>query len=152
MSLIREMVESDIVHVSKIIFEFKREKKPEYPESQRQNIQNALFESLTIPFSKVYVYVNNNMVISGYIATHLIPFPIGAGMELYISDLVVSSRERGEGIGQQLIAEAEDRAKEHKCERMMLLNSKESEAYARKFYKKQGFLERANFANFVKNL
>ena len=71
---------------------------------------------------------------------------------MYISDLFIDKQVRGQGIGQQLIIKASEIAEKNMCERMMLNNPKEYESYKRSFYSKLGFIERNNFANFVKNL
>jgi GNAT superfamily N-acetyltransferase len=82
----------------------------------------------------------------------MLPYPIIAGLELYISDLLVAEEGRGKGVGGSLLAKAEVLAKENRCVRVMLNNPKESEGYQREFYKKHGYTERIKFANFVKML
>jgi GNAT superfamily N-acetyltransferase len=86
----------------------------------------------------------------GFLVAHWIPFPMLAGREAYVSDLVVRRDRRGAGVGAQLVERAEERAKAEGCVRLMLNNMKAGEAYKRGFFKKLGYRERTDFANLVK--
>ena len=86
----------------------------------------------------------------GYALTHWIPFPLLAGMEAYVSDLMVSPAFRGLGVGSQLLEAVEAEAEKRHCVRVMLNNPKEAESFRRNYYRKRGYQERINFANFVK--
>ncbi|WP_052078650.1 GNAT family N-acetyltransferase [Spirochaeta lutea] len=101
--------------------------------------------------SRVFVAAEGESVV-GYIGVHMIPFPLMAGRELYISDLLVSPDYRGRGCGSLLLAHAEQFAQAQSCKRLMLNNLKEMPSYARGFYAAHGFTERENAANFVKKL
>ncbi len=90
--------------------------------------------------------------VAGYVAFHLVPFPMIQGTEVYVSDLLVASAMRGFGIGGLLLRAVESEAREHGCVRLMLNNHKTDLSYARDFYPKHAFRERDDFANFVKPL
>ncbi len=90
--------------------------------------------------------------IAGYVAVHWIPFPMLAGTEAYISDLIVDRAMRGAGLGSRLIAEVERRARERGCARLMLNNRMAADSFTRGFYAKLGFRHRDDFANMVKRV
>jgi GNAT superfamily N-acetyltransferase len=75
-----------------------------------------------------------------------------AGPEGYVSDLFVTESTRGAGIGTGLLAAVEDMAVSRGCSRLMLVNRKTRESYQRGFYRKLGWEEREEFANFVRHL
>lgn len=100
----------------------------------------------------VYFAQDRQKKIIGYIVAHWIPFPFIMGHEGYVSNLIVLKTCRGEGIGTKLMTAAEKEAKKRGCCRLILNNPRKSESYKRSFYKKHGFTERVNFANFVKPL
>ena len=88
----------------------------------------------------------------GFIVSHWVPFPMLGGTEAYISDLVVSRRRRGQGIGRRLVSDIEIEARRRGCVRVMLNNRMSAESFRRSFYPKMGFRVRDDFANFVKTL
>ena len=98
----------------------------------------------------VAVYNDNNPV--GYLNAHLGSFPLLGGSELYISDLLVATARRGQGIGSALLKQAEHFARQKGCVRLMLNNIKREESYSRGFYPAHGFSERDGVANMVKRL
>ena len=149
---IRELVTEDIYHLTDMVYQHKLKQLPDFPEPRKEAISQIFQSALLQSNMKVLVYVNPEGLITGYIVFHLIYFPLIAGKEVYISDLLISENERGKGIGSSLLSKVEQFAKENQCVRLMLNNPKESEGYQRDFYKKQGFTERITFANFVKIL
>ena len=90
--------------------------------------------------------------VAGYINAHLCRFPLIGGVECYISDLLVAGEYRGLSVGRQLISAAEFAAVKQGAVRLMLNNGTDSDSYRRSFYAKNGFSERAGYANFVKVL
>ena len=87
--------------------------------------------------------------IVGYIAIHWLFYAFLPGPEGYISELFVSEKERGSGIGSLLIEEAKNQAKGKGCSRLMLANNRNRISYEKGFYKKNGFIEREHIANFI---
>jgi GNAT superfamily N-acetyltransferase len=100
----------------------------------------------------VYVARGEKDDVQGYLSVHWIPFPAFPGLEGYVSDLIVASKARGQGLGRELILAVEEEANAKGAERLMLNNRKCAESYDRQFYAKLGFTERIDFANFVKSL
>ena len=97
----------------------------------------------------IYVARSANGDVFGYLIVHWIPFPALPGLEGYISDLLVASKVRDQGLGGALLLAVEEDAKSRGAKRLMLNNRKGAESYDRQFYAKKGFAERIEFANFV---
>jgi GNAT superfamily N-acetyltransferase len=96
----------------------------------------------------VYVAAKEAEVI-GYAAAHWLPYLILAGPEGYVSELFLRDTARGQGIGTALLEMVRTEAEERGCARLMLLNIRDRESYQRGFYKKLGWQEREQAANFV---
>jgi ribosomal protein S18 acetylase RimI-like enzyme len=90
--------------------------------------------------------------IAGFVVAHWVPFPMLAGTEGYISDLIVAAEQRGAGIGRQLVAAVEEEARSRGCVRLMLNNRIAAQSFERGFYAKIGYRHREDVANFVKTL
>jgi GNAT superfamily N-acetyltransferase len=97
----------------------------------------------------VYVAETEGGEIAGYAAVHWLPYLLLLGPEGYVSELFIRAAERGQGIGTQLLETVKEEAKTRGCARLMLLNMQERESYRRGYYKKQGWQERPDAANFV---
>ena len=82
-------------------------------------------------------------------AVHWLPCLILGGVEGYISELYVLAAERGKGIGRALLEAVKASAVEQGCVRLMLVNGRRSSAYERRFYQKNGCVERSEIANFI---
>ena len=85
----------------------------------------------------------------GFIAIHWLFYVILPGPEGYISELFVSEKERGQGIGSLLLKEVTKQAKTRGCSRLMVNNNRNRLSYDKEFYKKNGFIEREHIANFI---
>jgi N-acetylglutamate synthase-like GNAT family acetyltransferase len=90
--------------------------------------------------------------IIGYCAVHWLPYLILPGPEGYISELFIKEEFRGQGIGNELLEAIKVEAQNRGCSRLMLLNIRDRESYQREFYKKHGWEERPDAANFVYKL
>ena len=88
----------------------------------------------------------------GYVAVHWLPYLILQGPEGYVSELFVVEAARGAGLGTKLLEAVKDMATSRGCSRLMLVNCKTRESYQRGFYRKLGWEEREEFANFVLHL
>jgi GNAT superfamily N-acetyltransferase len=97
----------------------------------------------------VYVAETEEGEIAGYAAVHWLPYLLLLGPEGYVSELFIRESDRGQGIGTQLLEVVKQEAEARGCARLMLLNMHERESYRRGFYKKQGWEERPDAANFV---
>lgn len=87
--------------------------------------------------------------LEGYVAVHWIPYLFLPAPEGYISELFVRQSCRGRGVGRRLLQKVEEMARAYGCSRLMLINGRNRESYRRGFYKKLGWEERDEAANFV---
>jgi len=88
----------------------------------------------------------------GYAAVDWLPSLVLPGVEGYLSELFVGERWREAGVGSLLLDAVEAEATQRGCYRLMLITSRERESYERDFYKKKGWVERPEIANFVRLL
>lgn len=88
-------------------------------------------------------------VIVGYTAVHWLPYLILRAPEGYVSELFVRESARGQGVGRRLLEEVRAEGLRRGCGRLSLLNMRERESYLRGFYRKAGWSEREDAANFV---
>ena len=100
----------------------------------------------------IYVAENEIGQIVGYVSVHWLPYLFLNGPEGYLSELFIREEYRDEGIGTRLLETVKTEARKRGCSRLLLLNSRTRESYERSFYKKQGWTEREEAANFVYNL
>lgn len=100
----------------------------------------------------VYVAENADGGIVGYLGAHWLPYLFLDGPEGYLSELFIDESYRGNAIGTKLLETAKEEAKKRGCSRLLLLNSRSRESYRRSFYRKKGWEEREEAANFVYNL
>ena len=97
----------------------------------------------------IYVAVNNEEKVIGFINVHWVPFVMLGGVEGYVSDVFVSPGASGMGAGKLLVDSVMREGEERDAYRLMLTNGKEKPSYKRGFYKKAGWTERPKVANFV---
>jgi ribosomal protein S18 acetylase RimI-like enzyme len=146
---IRRGREEDCVAIIELIEALRREdgRTP----AARDSAAEAVRSCLSSPGCALYVAARGGKV-DGFIVVHWIPFPMLAGTEAYISDLIVERTQRGRGIGRRLVAVVESEARAQGCVRLMLNNRVAAEAFKRAFYAKLGFRAREDFANLVRPL
>ena len=97
----------------------------------------------------VYVALSKYEEICGYISVHWNPYLFLPGPEGYVSELFVHPKYQGRGIGTSLLEKVKQEASERGCYRLTLINNRIRESYEKGFYKKNGWEERAQMANFV---
>lgn len=97
----------------------------------------------------VYIAEKSTGEVVGYVAVHWLPYLLLAGPEGYVSELFVGDSARGQGVGTKLLDAVKAEARGRGCSRLMLLNIRNRESYQRGFYKKVGWEERPQAANFV---
>ena len=91
----------------------------------------------------------NGGEVLGYAAGHLLPYLFLSCPEGYISELFVLAKGRAMGIGTRLLEEVKTEARERGCSRLRLLNSRRRESYKRGYYRKLGWEERKEMADFI---
>jgi GNAT superfamily N-acetyltransferase len=146
---IRRGRHEDCVAIVQLIEALRREDGGVPPD--RDLAAEAVRTCLVSPGCGVYVAARGG-TIDGFIVVHWIPFPMLAGTEAYISDLIVERLQRGSGTGRGLVAIVEREARDRGCIRLMLNNRLAAESFKRGFYAKLGFRVREEFANLVKHL
>jgi GNAT superfamily N-acetyltransferase len=99
----------------------------------------------------IYVAEEDNVIL-GYSSVHWLPYLFLSGPEGFISELFIDEEKRGKGIGKSLIEAIKKEAFERGCSRLSLLNGRNRESYNRNFYRKCGFTERDQLANFILQL
>jgi GNAT superfamily N-acetyltransferase len=87
--------------------------------------------------------------ILGYGSVHWLPYLFLPGPEGYISELFVRESARGAGLGGKLLEAIQAEARARGCARLSLINLRNRESYARRFYEKAGWEERSEAANFI---
>ncbi len=85
----------------------------------------------------------------GYANVHWLPYLFKPGPEAYVSELFVRQDRTGQGVGRALLAALESEARSRGCCQLMLVNNRDRQSYQRGFYRKQGWQERDNMANFA---
>ena len=121
----------------------------EPPSATLEIVSRELALCLADTSHSVYVCEDEAGSLYGYVSAHWLPYLIHSGPEGYVSELFVRPGARGQGAGTVLLETVIAEARERGCERMMLINMRNRESYQREFYKKQGWEERENAANFV---
>ncbi len=125
--------------------------------------RNALpLEDISGPIVKLIQHVNNdkeghtlivavdeNDEVIGFTNVHWVPFIMLGSYEGYVSDVFVSPKASGRGAGNLLLESIMNEGKARGCMRLMVTNGKDKSSYKRGFYKKLGWTERPQVANFV---
>lgn len=121
----------------------------EVPEATTARIRRNLDLCAADDSHTILTAVKGDDTVAGYIAVHWLLYLILMGPEGYVSELFVRVSERGRGIGTRLLDGVKQVAQERGCARLMLINGRHRESYARQFYIKNGWQERPEMANLV---
>lgn len=112
-------------------------------------IRNRILETLKNRDHVCIVARTRDDEIIGYVNAHRLPYLFLFKDELYISELFVQKDHRGKGVGTRLIDHLKEIAKATDIGRLMLVTGKNRSSYQREFYKKIGWDERTQIANFI---
>ncbi len=118
----------------------------------RRFVAAQLARCMTDDSHAVYVAEDEAGTLTGYASVHWLPYLIHTGPEGYVSELFVGAAYHGQGIGSALLDAVTAEARQRGCSRLSLLNMRGRESYRREFYKKRGWEERPDAANFVLKL
>jgi GNAT superfamily N-acetyltransferase len=127
-------------------FEFIKNKTPE---AANTHIAEQLAECLADESHSVYVSVDENGNVLGYVSVHWLAYLFLPGPEGYISELFLRPSARGQGLGAALLETVKAEAQERGVYRLSLLNNRTRESYERGFYQKHGWEERPIMSNFI---
>ncbi len=119
------------------------------PAEAIRHIEALLAECLADESHSVYVAVDETARVQGYVSAHWLPYLFMAGPEGFVSELFVREAARGQGLGTALLNTIQEQARQRGCQRLSLLNRKDSDAYQRSFYAKHGWEERPGMSNFI---
>ncbi len=121
-------------------------------EELRQLVAQQLKDCQANDSHSVYVALDEGTQVVGYLSVHWLPYLFLPGPEGYISELFVHAWARGQGVGRQLLSAVKREAESRGCHRLSLINMRKRESYQRGFYRKDGWMEREDAANFVYTL
>jgi GNAT superfamily N-acetyltransferase len=127
-------------------FEFIKNKTPE---EASDHVAAHLADCLADESHSVYVGVDEEGDVAGYINVHWLSYLFLPGPEGYISELFLRPSARGKGLGAELLETVKAEAHERGASRLSLLNNRSRESYERGFYQKHGWEERQLMANFI---
>lgn len=127
-------------------FEFIKNKTPE---EASDHVAAHLADCLADESHSVYVGVDEEGNIAGYVNVHWLSYLFLPGPEGFISVLFLRPSARGQGLGAELLETVKAEALERGASRLSLLNNRSRESYERGFYQKHGWEERQIMANFI---
>ncbi len=115
----------------------------------KSRIQKTIEKSLSDDRHIIWVAEESNGTVVGYLAFHWNPSLKHPGPEGYLSEIFVREDRRGKGVGKKLVDTAVEEGRRQGCYRLTANNRRMRESYARKYFSKSGWQERADSANFV---
>jgi N-acetylglutamate synthase-like GNAT family acetyltransferase len=148
---IRKATASDVPAIAAILRElgYSAHINAESPTATEQRIGEHFALCAASNSHTIYVAQLSNGNIAGYAAVHWLPYLLLTGPEGYVSELFVRTTEQGRGIGTLLLDTLKEEGRRRGCSRLSLLNMRNRESYRRGYYKKVGWEERENAANFI---
>jgi GNAT superfamily N-acetyltransferase len=141
---IRNATEEDVPAIASIILELGW-----FKSANEEHIRRHLAMCNADDSHTVLVAENPHGKVSGYITVHWLPYLILPGSEGFVSEMFVLQNERRKGYGRSLIEAVKAIALEKGCIRLALLNSRNRPSYEREYYRRLGWIERAEMADFV---
>jgi PhnO protein len=112
-----------------------------YSEVDESKVMRTFAEVLASKFMGIRVAVFAGEVV-GFVSYSWKPQLRLCGLSMELDELVVTAKVRGEGIGQMLLHEVIEVARFQGVHRLILSTNRKRESYARKFYEKNGFVEK----------
>jgi GNAT superfamily N-acetyltransferase len=122
---------------------------PEPAQKTAERVRKHISLCLADNSHSAFVPENGAQKVVGYSSVHFLPYFFLLGFEGYVSELFISEKARGQGIGTALLKQIIIEARKHGCVRLSLINSRSRESYQRKFYEQHGWKERTEVAAFV---
>lgn len=98
---------------------------------------------------RVLVAAASHGAVIGYAAVHWLPYLMLPSAEGYVSEVFVRDDARGRGVGGALLEAIRAEAERRGVWKLNLLNVRARPSYERRFYAKNGWLERPEVANFI---
>lgn len=123
--------------------------KTESAQTTAERVRRHISLTLADDSHSAFVAEDDNNNIVGYSSVHYLPYFFLRGPEGYISELFISEKARGKGVGTALLEKVIAEARKRGCARLSLINSRTRESYMRQFYEKRGWRERKEVAAFV---
>jgi GNAT superfamily N-acetyltransferase len=141
---IRTAVEEDVPAIAAIVLELGW-----FSSVNERHIRQQLDRCNADGSHTLLVAENAHGTVCGYIAVHWLPYLILPGSEGFVSEMFVLKNERRRGYGRSLIEAVKELATEKSCVRLALLNSRNRPSYEREYYKRLGWTERPEMADFI---
>ncbi|HYF65308.1 MAG TPA: GNAT family N-acetyltransferase, partial [Herpetosiphonaceae bacterium] len=116
---------------------------------ERSSVSGQLDRCLAADSHTVLIAETSGGGLIGFVAVHWLPYLCMRGPEGFISELFIAESARGQGSGTRLLDAVVALARERGCSRLHLMNHRSRESYQRDFYRKTGWIERAEAADFV---
>ncbi len=123
--------------------------KSESIEMTEERVRQHIALCLVDDSHSTFVAETEDGKVVGYSSVHYLPYFFLLGPEGYVSELFISAKVRGQGIGTALLEQIITQARRRGCARLSLINSRTRESYKRKFYEQHGWKERTEVAAFV---
>ena len=147
-----QMVDTDaITHILRGLGWFAHLNSESYETTEKQIAHQLKMCNLADSHS-VHVAESSAGDVVGYGAVHWMPTLFLPGPEGYVSELFVGESARGQGVGTKLLEAMKEEAEERGCSRLLVVNMRYRESYERGFYRKCGWEERPDAANFILRL
>jgi GNAT superfamily N-acetyltransferase len=126
--------------------------KSETAQATEERVRKHISACLANDSHSSFVAEDENHNVIGYSSVHYLPYFFLSGPEGYVSELFISEKARGKGVGSALLEKVIAEARKRGCVRLSLINSRTRESYLRHYYEKHGWKERAEVAAFVFSL